>query len=330
VRKVGSRRLGISRTIVQAVLHELARAGDVAGLQLLANDADVITGADADAAFDRAATKLRDPALALAIAERLAIGSLGEIDYVLCTSDTLRLGLKRLVRFYPIATERVRLELEESGDCATLVFRAASSEAYSRHWREFAVAVIARRIRQTLGRDVRFLEVTFAHPLPPNQRPYAAYFGLSPRFSADADRLGFDRALLDRPLRTAAAALGDLLEARMRDVVPSDGDDALVARVRRIVSMQIDSGPPTLPDTASRIAMSRRSLQRALEHAGTSHQAIVDDVRRRRALVLLEQGQMPMVDISVRLGFSDPRAFFRAFRRWTGTSPAVLRRRPRD
>lgn len=301
---------------------------NAASFELRANGEDVIAGADADAAFDSAAERLCDPALALSVAEHLAIGSLGEIDYVLCTSDTLRLGLERLVRFYPIATERVRLELEESGDRATLVFRAVSSGAYSRHWREFAVAVIARRIRQVLGRDVRFLEIAFAHAAPLDQKRHAAYFGSSPRFGADADRLGFDRALLDRPLRTAAPALGDLLEARMRDVVPRD-DDALVARVRRIVDTLIDAGPPRLSDTASRIAMSRRSLQRALERAGTSHQAIVDDARRRRALVLLQHGQITIVDISARLGFSDPRAFFRAFRRWTGTSPAVARRRTR-
>jgi AraC-like DNA-binding protein len=318
--------VGISRTVVAAIAHELAQMGDRGALGVLAGDAMVVPGRAADAAFERAATALRDPTVALSVARRLAIGSLGEIDYVLCTSDSLRVGLGRLARFYRVATERVSLAIEESGDQASLVFRATTTEAYSRHWRELAVGIIARRVRQTLGREVRFRGIDFAHAAPPRVEPYVAFFGLAPRFSADADRIVFARALLDEPLRTAARALGDLLEAKMREAEPPEAaQGALLARVRRTVAAQIDARDLTLATTAARLATSKRTLQRDLARAGTSHQAVVDDVRRALALALLESNRMTTVEISERLGFKDPRAFFRAFRRWTGTSPAALR-----
>lgn len=317
---------GISRAVVAAVVHELAQMGDRGALPLASGDAMVVPGRAADAAFEHAAERLRDPAIALSVARRLAIGALGEIDYVLCTSDSLRVGLSRLARFYRAATERVTLAIEESGDRASLVFRATTREPYSRHWREFAVAIIARRIRQTLGREVRFPAIAFAHDPPARLEPYVAFFGTRPRFGEDADRMVFARALLDEPLRTAAKALGDLLEAKMRAIEPPEaGRDALLARVRRAVAAQLDDRDLALATTAARLATSTRTLQRELARARTSHKAIVDEVRRERALALLESGRMTTVEISERLAFADPRAFFRAFRRWTGTSPAALR-----
>jgi AraC-like DNA-binding protein len=319
---------GISRTIVGAVFHELAQLGCSEGLNLLRSNTPVVNGGAADAAFEQASLRLRDPALALTIAKGLAIGSLGEIDYALCTSHDLRTGLVRLARFYRVATERVTLDLVEDSRHAKLVFRATSSEPYSRHWREFAVAVIARRIRQTVGHDVRFREVGFAHGAPPGVDAYTRYFGSVPQFDRDADTLGFRRALLAEPLRTAARVLGDLLEATMREATPRD--DALVVRAKRVVATQIENRDLTLATTAKRLAMSKRTLQRELARAGTSHKSIVDDTRRERALALLETGHVAVVDISERLAFSNPRAFFRAFRRWTGTTPAAVRRKVRS
>ena len=305
---------------MDGVFHELAEMG--APVPEF-GDVEVVEGRLADVAIDEASARLNEPALALVVAERLAIGSLGEIDYALCTSDTLRVGLGRLARFYRLATERVGLELEERGAVAALVFRATAGAAYSRHWREIALAIVARRIRQTVGQRVRFRDVAFAHAAPARTEPYASFFGGPVRFGADADRLGFTSELLDRPLRTAAAALGDLLEAKMKELSPRD-DDAFVARARRAVSAQIDARDLDIASTAKRLATSTRTLQRTLERAKTSHRALVDDVRRERALALLEAGT-PVADISARLGFSDTRAFFRAFRRWTGTSPSALR-----
>lgn len=325
---MGTPQAGISRTIVAAVFDELALMGYPGGLRLLESKAPLVSGRDADSIFDEAATALGDPALALAVVQRLAVGSLGELDYALCTSDSLRVGLDRLARFYRVGTERVTLDLEQDARRATLVFRSTSDEPYSRHWRELPVALIARRIRQTVGREVGFQEVAFAHAPPPDSEPYTAFFGVPVRFGSDADRLGFATTLLSEPLRTAMTALGDLLEAKMREAAPpGTASDAFLGRVRRALSAQIDAGDLTIAATAKRLATSTRTLQRELARAATSHKALLDELRRERALALLAAARIPLVDISARLGFSDPRAFFRAFRRWTGTTPAAVRRR---
>jgi AraC-like DNA-binding protein len=76
---------------------------------------------------------------------------------------------------------------------------------------------------------------------------------------------------------------------------------------------------------ARRLALSARTLHRRLAEEGTGFSALVDEVRRTRALALLEDGKLAASQAAFLLGFQDPAAFFRAFRRWTGTTPRAWR-----
>ncbi|MCW5801631.1 MAG: helix-turn-helix domain-containing protein [Deltaproteobacteria bacterium] len=76
---------------------------------------------------------------------------------------------------------------------------------------------------------------------------------------------------------------------------------------------------------ARRLGATPRSLQRRLRAEGVSYRELVDAVRHRRAIELVQRG-IPSHDIADQLGFSEPRAFRRAFRRWTGILPSALRR----
>jgi AraC-like DNA-binding protein len=71
--------------------------------------------------------------------------------------------------------------------------------------------------------------------------------------------------------------------------------------------------------------MSPRTLQRRLASSGTSHRDLLDEIRRERARHLLSDRTLAIADVAGRLGFSETSAFFRAFRRWTGTSPQSYR-----
>jgi AraC-like DNA-binding protein len=313
---------GISKAVVAPVVRALAELGYAVDLARLAAP-EVVEGGAADALIDDAARFLSDDAIGLSLAKRVPIGSLGDVDYVLCMSRTLREGLARAARFYQIATERVKLTLLEGGpETATLLFDRDTSAPYSRHWSEFGTALIGERIRQTIGRSVAFTEVSFAHGPPPSgTRVHDEHFGTKVLFGAPSDRLSFAATLLETPLLTASAALAEVLEARMREVAKTATEsDSYVERVRAAVAELLDGGETLLPATAARLGTSTRTLQRELKQRGVSHQTILDEVRRDHAKALLERG-VAINDVARQLGFSESSAFFRAFRRWTGTSP---------
>lgn len=315
---------GISSTIVEGVFRALRELGHDAP----APSGPIVAGPTADALLDAAASALSDEAIGLSAAKRLPIGSLGDLDYALVTSTTLREGLDRLVRYYGVVTQRVRLSLVEDGSVARLVFeRDEAGGRHSRHWAEFATAMIAQRIRQTVGREVRLVEVCFRHGPPTARAAHDAFFGVPVRFEGDADSFAIERSLLDSALPTASAALAEVLEARLREVASErDVANATVDRVRRAIQQLLDEGKTGVEETAARLRTSPRTLQRELQQHGISHQQIVDEVRRERARHLLERG-LSVADVATRLGFAEPSAFFRAFRRWTGSSPGALKKR---
>jgi len=99
---------------------------------------------------------------------------------------------------------------------------------------------------------------------------------------------------------------------------------SLVERVRAVIASELDQGEPTLERAARGVAMSERSLHRHLTAAGTSFREVLDETRRARALEMLADPEAELSAVAGALGFSDTRAFVRAFKRWTGRTPRAL------
>ncbi|HEY4056048.1 MAG TPA: AraC family transcriptional regulator, partial [Kofleriaceae bacterium] len=140
-------------------------------------------------------------------------------------------------------------------------------------------------------------------------------------FDAPQDRLTFASDLLALPLHTASKPLAELLERRMKEIAPERAiDDPVLDRTRRTLGAMLEAGETDVKTLASRLGESTRTLQRALGQRNTSHSQLLDELRRQRAQELLDAG-LRVADVAQRLGFAAPSAFFRAYRRWTGTSP---------
>jgi AraC-like DNA-binding protein len=102
--------------------------------------------------------------------------------------------------------------------------------------------------------------------------------------------------------------------------------DDLSAQVRAALAADLRGGP-TLEGVAARLGVPPRSLQRRLAAEGTSYNGLLDQVRHELALRYLRQRELALVEVAFLLGFAEQSVFQRAFRRWTGTSPAEWRRR---
>jgi AraC-like DNA-binding protein len=315
---------GISADIVTPVRLVLERLGvDVAQLVQAPPDASsgFVPGSAADALLDRASEMLKDEALGITLAERIPIGSLGILDYALSTSSCLGDALQRVASHYALATERVRMQVVQEGDAARLALERKAGLTHSRHWIELSLAVVTLRARQSLGTSLEFEGADFVHPPPQSPRRHELFFRCPVRFGQPQDCLRFPASLLARPLLTASAALAEVLDARMRELTPAAAeDDRLLQEVRRAIVEGLDGANVSLEIVLTRVRMSRRTLQRELRRRRTSHKQLLDEVRKERALVLLQR-DAKVAEVALQLGFSEPSAFFRAFRRWTGSSP---------
>ncbi|GAA2772615.1 helix-turn-helix domain-containing protein [Streptomyces showdoensis] len=98
-------------------------------------------------------------------------------------------------------------------------------------------------------------------------------------------------------------------------------------RVRRMIGAALADGPvPPPEELARRLAVSPQTLRRRLAAEGTTYRLLRDQARRDHALAALARGPQSIEGLSRRLGFSEPSAFHRAFRRWTGVTPGAYQR----
>jgi len=102
------------------------------------------------------------------------------------------------------------------------------------------------------------------------------------------------------------------------------GDDAC-DEVRSVLSVQATAGEMTIDAVARRLSTTARTLQRRLARSGTSFEELRDDARRQAAELYLSTTTLTIAEVTYLLGYSEPTAFHRAFRRWHGTTPQAFR-----
>ncbi len=106
--------------------------------------------------------------------------------------------------------------------------------------------------------------------------------------------------------------------------------DSTSALVKREVAAALPTGAPRQDVIARRLAVSPRTRQRRLSSEGTNFSAIVDEVRHERASLLLDDPRLSASEVTFLLGYGEPAAFFRAFKRWTGQTPQEWRAGRKD
>ena len=95
--------------------------------------------------------------------------------------------------------------------------------------------------------------------------------------------------------------------------------------VRNAIAEELIAGEATAENIAMRLNLSPRTLHRRLVENGSAFRKVKDDLLRTRAEKLLIQQKITLGEVSYLLGYSEPANFNRAFRRWTGTTPAQWR-----
>ncbi|HEX8625337.1 MAG TPA: AraC family transcriptional regulator [Allosphingosinicella sp.] len=101
---------------------------------------------------------------------------------------------------------------------------------------------------------------------------------------------------------------------------------AFRSEVEKHLEPLLASGEVGIERVARDLGYSRQTLYRRLKAEGITYEHLLDGLRQRLALRFMREG-LSVKDAAYRLGFSDPAAFSRAFKRWTGSSPSGMRTR---
>ena len=122
------------------------------------------------------------------------------------------------------------------------------------------------------------------------------------------------------------ALLGEVAKAIEGRIAAQTRQSAFRGEVERVMAPMFGSGPVRIGEVARALGCSRQTLYRRLKAEGVTFAELLDGLRRRLALRLVRDEGLSVKEAAYRLGFSDPAAFSRAFKRWTGASPSAARR----
>lgn len=283
------------------------------------------------AVWQEAVRRSGDDAFGIHAAEQIRPGAFDVLDYATRSSATLGEGLERLVRYHRLLHDAALVQLRVDGDVARLTHALppAAAAALPRHPAEFIVAAWLVVARQATGLDLAPVEVTFQHAPPADPSEHRRVFRAPLRFDQPQNGIVLRRSLLDTPLVKADPGLCAVLERHIDALVASvPAATAFRDRVRQVVARTLSSGGPNAATVARHLHMSRRTLQRQLDADGTTFRALADGLRHELALRYLGERTIAIAEVAFLLGFSEPSAFHRAFKRWRGTTPSAYRRGP--
>jgi AraC-like DNA-binding protein len=268
------------------------------------------------------------PHFGLMAVERYDRNTLGAVGYLMRNSPTVGEALRKL---------QMHLHLNDRGAVAYLLHvdpdRVALVHAIL--WNDTpetsliydaAIGIVYKVLCELCGPSWKPLAVEFAHRPPEVTQPYRHYFGVNPRFDAERSTVVFASSWLGQPIRGADPVLRSVLDSVIRQMESGDSN-GLAVRVRRALRPMVFTGTATLADTARLFALHERTLRRRLEAEGTSFHELLNEARFEAAKQLLRDTRLPAAEIAAILRYSNPGAFSRAFRAWSGASPRQRRGR---
>jgi AraC-like DNA-binding protein len=271
-----------------------------------------------------------DVVLGLKASEAMTTGDAGMFDFLMASADTPGAAVDAASRYIRLLSDALDISLQVRGERA--VARLESRIAIPKAGEDFAVASMMRN--QVFSWPEGMLEDTdvwFRHEEPRDLAPYREALGkVRLHFGAELSGWSFPARYLDVPLRKRDARLHSVLCKAAEDALATlPSSETLTERVSQLVNEQLASGDVTLPEVARQMRLHPRKLSRSLIAEGTTFQDLLDGLRRSAALQRIAHSDLSITEVARSIGFTGKAPFHRAFRRWTGDTPAGYRRKHR-
>jgi AraC-like DNA-binding protein len=307
---------GVSRPLL------LAAAG-LREADLANPDARVPLAAEV-AAWRTLARLVADPGFAVRMGSRIRLRSSGLFGYVVGFSPTLRDSLLRVQRYGRVLSDASRWDIEEDGDLIlslarpTIGLRLPFAEDYRQ-------AAVVQSTRDLTGVGIVPRAVSFTYAEPATTLAHREFFRAPLRFGQPRASIIFAARDLQLPVTRGDETLaGYLVTHAERELTLMRRMATTTERVRAAIRSLKETRPP-IQRVAVALGIPARTLQRRLAAERTTYHRELEQILMAVAIGALRDPTVAIEDVASLLGYSEPSAFYRSFKRWTGATPAHYR-----
>lgn len=239
-------------------------------------------------------------------------------------------ALSRAAAFMRLVLDDMTVQIEAASEHVRLVYRLRERVppkpmfAYATHF-----IVVYGLLCWLVGRRIPVLSARFRCEEPAAGHEYRLMFCDDLAFAAGESYVDLSPEFLALPVVQTVKSLKTFLsDAPASFIVKYRNPDSMAARVRRALRGRPVERWPAVDELAAELRIGEATMRRHLNREGHTYQSIKDALRRDLAIAALQAGNQTIADIAVSIGFAEPSAFHRAFRKWTGARPGDYRRRP--
>lgn len=267
-----------------------------------------------------------DPALGLRLARTWDLRQQGFWGYALLSSNSMRERIDGHLRYQPLRSP-LDLNMSEADGFVTLdiVPHELPSDVLPT-FIDWSLGTSLMHMREQWGRKPQGLQLSLSYAQRPHHAALRELFEGELLFDAPCIRVRFSAGFLDKNLQ-GDPYLGKLARGQLDARLPTETaklPSGIVDQVKERIAVLLDHDA-SLTRVARELGSSARTLQRQLDAQRTSFHELVEEVRRVHALRAMRDTELRVVQLAARLGYADAASFRRAFRRWTGQSPAGYR-----
>lgn len=243
---------------------------------------------------------------------------------------TARTGAQAIARatgFMRLVLDDIAVDVEATSERVRLVYRLRDGVrekdmfAYATHF-----ILVYGLVCWLVGRRIPVRAAHFSCAEPAAGHEYRSMFCDDLRFGEPRSYVELAPSFLALPVVQTANSLKTFLRnAPASFIVKYRNPDSLGARVRRALRTRPIAEWPGADALAAELGIAEATMRRKLNREGETYQSIKDALRRDMAILALQRGEHTIADIAVAVGFAEPSAFHRAFRKWTGARPTDYR-----
>jgi AraC-like DNA-binding protein len=260
--------------------------------------------------------------LALCIAVETPIGAYPLLDYLICSSESVGEGLKQLARYLGLVNPAVRLVFREEEDPIRVLVEG-SIDPFTV---ELTVSLSVLRLTRESGDQLQVARICFRHE-PEDASAFQSVLQSEVETQSSWSGFALTREAWGLPLRRRDPFLRNWLERKAAQILASQAaQEGVAMEVRRLLAAPASGSSMSMGAAARRLAMSPRTLQRRLSEEGTSFDALREETRKQAAEMFLADRTLAISEVAFLLGFSEPGAFHRAFKRWHNITPDAFRK----